>query len=36
MISDDLYTVIADKYPNRAVWISVSEDNENGSFIKYE
>jgi len=36
MISDDLYITIAGKYPNRAVWISVSEDNENGSFIKYE
>jgi hypothetical protein len=36
MISDDLYTQIAAKYPNRAVWIEVSEDGENGSFIKYE
>lgn len=35
MISDDLYTAIADKYPERDVWISVSEDNENGSFIRY-
>jgi len=35
MISDDLYTVIADKYPQRDVWIEVSEDGENGSFIKY-
>ena len=36
MISDDLYITIAGKYPNRAVWIEVSEDGENGSFIKYE
>jgi len=35
MISDDLYYKIAEKYPFRNVWISVSEDNENGSFIKY-
>lgn len=35
MISDELYITIANKYPNRDVWISVSEDNENGSYIKY-
>jgi len=35
MISDDLYDVISKKYPNREVWIEVSEDSENGSFIKY-
>ena len=35
MISDDLYEVISKKYPNREVWIEVSEDGENGSFIKY-
>lgn len=35
MISDDLYTAIAGKYPERDVWISVSEDDENGSFIRY-
>lgn len=35
MISDDLYNTIIKKYPNREVWIEVSEDNENGSFIKY-
>jgi len=23
------------KYPDREVWIEVSEDGENGSFIKY-
>ena len=35
MMSDDLYAQISAKYPNREVWIEVSEDGENGSFIKY-
>ena len=35
MISDDLYLQIANKYPNRNVTISVSEDNENGCAITY-
>ena len=35
MMSDDLYDMISKKYPNREVWIEVSEDGENGSFIKY-
>lgn len=35
MMSDDLYEKITQKYPNREVWIEVSEDGENGSFIKY-
>ena len=35
MISDELYVVISGKYPRREVWIEVSEDGENGSFIKY-
>lgn len=35
MISDDLYHQIAKEYPFRDVWISVSEDNENGSDIRY-
>ena len=35
MMSDDLYDVISKKYPNREIWIEVSEDGENGSFIKY-
>ena len=35
MMSDDLYDVISQKYPGREVWIEVSEDGENGSFIKY-
>ena len=36
MISDDLYIQIAAKYPNRCVWIEVSEDGENGALIKYD
>jgi len=36
MIADDLYLQIAGRYPGRAVWIEVSEDNENGCLIKYE
>jgi hypothetical protein len=35
MMSDDLYTQISQKYPDREIWIEVSEDSENGSFIKY-
>jgi hypothetical protein len=36
MIADDLYLKIAGRYPNRSVWIEVSEDGENGTFIKYD
>jgi len=35
MISDDLFDIIAQQYPNRDIEISVSEDGENGSLIKY-
>jgi hypothetical protein len=35
MIADDLYTQIAGRYPERAVWIEVAEDGENGCLIKY-
>jgi hypothetical protein len=35
MMSDDLKDTIEQKYPNREIWIEVSEDGENGSFIKY-
>ena len=35
MMSDELYNTISQKYPGREVWIEVSEDGENGSFIKY-
>jgi hypothetical protein len=36
MIADDLYIQIASRYPDRAVWIEVAEDGENGCLIKYE
>jgi hypothetical protein len=36
MMADDLYAEIADRYPDRAVWIEVAEDGENGALIKYE
>ena len=36
MIAEDLYKVISDRYPGRAVEIEVSEDNENGCNIKWE
>jgi hypothetical protein len=36
MISDDLYEVIATRYPNRSITITVSEDNENGATIHYK
>ena len=35
MISDDLYDVIAERYPDREVRIDVSEDAENGCSIHY-
>ena len=36
MIADDLYIQVAGRYPDRAVWIEVAEDGENGCLIKYE
>jgi hypothetical protein len=36
MIADDLYIQIADRYPDRTVWIEVAEDGENGCVIHYE
>ena len=36
MISDDLYEVIATRYPDRNITITVSEDNENGATIHYK
>jgi hypothetical protein len=35
MMAEDLYEQIAAKYPGHEVWIEVSEDNENGAFIKF-
>jgi hypothetical protein len=36
MISDDLYDVIATRYPKRDIEITVSEDGENGATIYYK
>jgi hypothetical protein len=36
MMSDDLYQQIATRFPDRAVWIEVAEDGENGALVKYE
>ena len=35
MISDDLYEAIANRYPERDIEITVSEDGENGATIFY-
>jgi len=35
MIADELYEQIINKYPDREVWIEVSEDGENGCLNKY-
>jgi hypothetical protein len=35
MISDDLYEVIASRYPERDIEISIAEDGENGATIYY-
>jgi len=35
MIADDLYVQISNRYPERNVIISVSEDGENGCTITY-
>jgi len=35
MISDDLYEVIASRYPERDIVITVEEDGENGATIYY-
>jgi len=36
MLADDLYLQIAERYPERAVWIEISEDGENGCLVKYD
>jgi len=36
MICDDLAETINNKYPNRKITITVSEDGENGATIEYE
>jgi hypothetical protein len=35
MIARDLQATISARYAGREIWISVSEDNENGCFIKF-
>ena len=35
-LADDLYLQIAGQYQDRAVWIEVAEDGENGCLIKYD
>jgi hypothetical protein len=35
MIGDELYAQIIARYPNREIWIEVSEDGENGSLTRY-
>jgi hypothetical protein len=35
MIAEALFEKIAAKYSRREVWIEVSEDGENGTFIKF-
>lgn len=35
MIANDLHKVISARYPNREIWIEVSEDGENGCFIQF-
>lgn len=35
MIAEDLYQVINNRYPNRAITIEVSEDGENGAVLSW-
>jgi len=35
MISRDLHATIVARYPGREIWVDVSEDGENGCFIKF-
>ncbi len=36
MIAEDLYKIIIAHYPDRSVWIEVSEDGENGCLRQYD
>ncbi len=36
MIAEDLHATFEARYPGREVWIDVSEDGENGCFIKFK
>jgi len=35
MIARDLQATITARYPDREIWLDVSEDGENGCFIKF-
>lgn len=35
-LSDELHASIAARYPDRAIWIEISEDGECGSYSQYE
>ena len=35
MIARDLYAQITNRYPDRTIWIEVSEDGENGCLLKF-
>lgn len=35
MIARDLHAVINAKYPDREIWVEVSEDGENGCLLKF-
>jgi hypothetical protein len=35
MMAEELNEQINNRYPDREVWIEVSEDNENGAFFKF-
>ena len=36
MIAQDLYLKINSRYPRRKVWLEISEDNENGTIVKFD
>ena len=36
MIAEELHAKITARYPNREVWIDVSEDGENGAFMRWK
>jgi hypothetical protein len=35
MMAEDLFIEITKSYPGKEIWIEVSEDGENGAFIKF-
>lgn len=35
MLARDLYVIINERYPNREIWVDVSEDGENGALLKF-